>query len=163
VRVTDDEPDAATLHVLHRTIDGVRRDMAGLRLNTAVAKLIELTNALTKLPTVPRLVAEPLVLMLAPLAPHVAEEMWSLLGHEGSLAYEPFPVADPALAAEATVTSVVQVAGKVRHRLEVSPGISEEDLLALALAAEPVQRALAGREVRTVVVRAPKLVNVVPA
>ena len=162
-RVSDGAPDAHTLRALHRTIQGVRHDMEGLRLNTAVAKLIELTNALTKLPDVPRSVAEPLVLMLAPLAPHAAEEMWSLLGHAESLAYQPFPVADPELAAEESVTCVVQVAGKVRHRMQVRPDVGDDELRELALAAEPVLRALDGREVRTVVVRAPKLVNVVPA
>jgi leucyl-tRNA synthetase len=162
VHVTDGQPDEATLRTLHRTIDGVRHDMAGLKFNTAVAKLIELNNALTRLPAVPRSVAEPLVLMLAPLAPHVAEELWSRLGHEQSLAFEPFPEADPALVVEESVTAVVQVAGKVRHRFEVPPGIGEDELRELALAAPQVQRALDGRPVRTVVVRPPRLVNVVP-
>jgi leucyl-tRNA synthetase len=146
-----------------RTIEGVRRDMEHLRFNTAVAKLIELTNALTKLAAVPREAAEPLVLMLAPLAPHAAEEMWSRLGHTSTLAYEPFPVADPQLLVQESVTCVIQVAGKVRERLQVPPSVSEQELQALALASEAVVKALDGREIRTVVVRAPKLVNVVPA
>ncbi|MGZ4640460.1 MAG: class I tRNA ligase family protein, partial [Actinomycetes bacterium] len=162
-RVSDEPADKATRRVLHRTIDAVRRDMDGLRFNTAVARLIELNNHLTKLPAVPREIAEPLVLMLAPLAPHAAEELWARLGHDGTLAYQPFPEADPALLVEESVTCVVQVAGKVRHRLEVPPTIGEDELRELALAAEPVVRALDGRAVRTVVVRAPKLVNVVPA
>ncbi len=161
-RVTDEPADQATVRVLHRTVDAVRRDMDGLRFNTAVARLIELTNHLTKAGAVPREIAEPLVLMLAPLAPHVAEELWARLGHEGSLAYEPFPSADPALLVEESVTCVVQVGGKVRHRLEVPPTIGDDELRELALAAPAVVRALDGREVRTVVVRAPKLVNVVP-
>jgi leucyl-tRNA synthetase len=103
------------------------------------------------------------VLMVAPLAPHVAEEMWSRLGHSSSLAYETFPVADPALLAVASVTCVLQVAGKVRDRIEVPPDVSEDDLRERALASEAVTRALDGRAVRTVVVRAPRLVNVVPA
>ena len=110
----------------------------------------------------PRDAAEALVLMLAPLAPHISEELWSRLGHAESLAYEPVPVADPAMLAEETVTCVVQVAGKVRDRLEVAVDVSEADLTELALASAGVQRALAGRDVRTVVVRAPRLVNVVP-
>jgi leucyl-tRNA synthetase len=101
--------------------------------------------------------------MLAPFAPHAAEELWSRLGHAGTLAYEPFPEADPALLVEESVTCVVQVAGKVRDRIEVAPSVTEEQLRSLALATEGVRRALDGRDVRTVIVRAPKLVNIVPA
>ena len=88
--------------------------------------------------------------------------MWRLLGHQTSLAFEPFPTADPALLVLDSVTCVVQVQGKVRDRLEVPPGIGEDELRVLALASEKVTVALAGREIRTVVVRAPKLVNIVP-
>ena len=163
--VADDvqPPDEATLRALHRTIAGVRRDLESMRFNTAVAKLIELTNLLTKLPAVPASVADPLVLMLAPLAPHIAEEMWSRLGHAETLAYVDFPVADPALLVEESVTCVVQISGKVRDRLQVPPTIGEDELRELALASEPVIKALEGREIRTVIVRAPKLVNIVPA
>ena len=91
-----------------------REDYESLRFNTAVAKLIELNNALTKLPAVPREVVEPLVVMLAPVAPHIAEELWARLGHEGGITYVPFPVADPAYLVDDTVTCVIQVKGKVR-------------------------------------------------
>jgi leucyl-tRNA synthetase len=104
-----------------------------------------------------------LVLMLAPLAPHVAEELWTRLGHDGTLAFEPFPEADPALLVEESVTCVVQVGGKVRDRIEVPPSIDDDELRERALASEAVQRALDGREIRTVIVRAPRLVNVVPS
>ena len=161
--VVDVPMDDATCRVMHRTIDAVRSDLAAMRLNTAIARLIELNNHLTRLDAVPRDAAEALVLMLAPLAPHISEELWSRLGHPASLATEPFPVADPEMLREETVTCVVQVAGKVRDRLEVPVSISEDDLRERALASEVVQRALAEREVRRVVVRAPKLVNVVPA
>ena len=113
-----------TLRLLHRTIDGVRSDMDGLRFNTAIAKLIELTNRATAVAAgggAPRALVEPLVLMLSPFAPHMAEELWRRLGHEESLAYEPFPVADPALLVAESVTYPVQVNGKVRGRVEVSP------------------------------------------
>ena len=90
--------------------------MDALHFNTAIARLIELNNHLVKSGTTTRDVAEPLVLMLAPLAPHVAEELWSRLGHDETLAFVPFPVADPALLVEESVTCVVQVAGKVRDR-----------------------------------------------
>jgi leucyl-tRNA synthetase len=162
-RVVESAADEATMRALHHTIEGVRRDMEGMRFNTAVAKLIELTNLLTKLPAVPREVAEPLVLMLAPLAPHAAEELWATLGHDDTLAYQDFPVPDPNLLVEESVTCVVQVAGKVRERLQVPPTISDDDLRELALASAGVVKALDGRAVRTVVIRAPKLVNIVPA
>ena len=104
---------------------------------------------------------EPLVLMLAPFAPHVAEELWSLLGHDTSLTRAAFPQADPALLVADTVTCVVQVQGKVRAKLDVAPDVTDDELTALALAEENVQRSIDGREVRKVIVRAPKLVNVV--
>ena len=163
VVVVDTPIDDATNRVLHRTIDAVRADYAGLGFNTAIARLTELNNALTKLPGgVPRAAAEQIVLMVAPLAPHIAEELWARLGHTESLVHEAFPVADPALLVEDTVTCVVQVRGKVRDRFEVPADISEDDLRELALASEKVQAA-APDGIRTVIVRAPKLVNVVPA
>ncbi|AEG44738.1 leucyl-tRNA synthetase [Isoptericola variabilis J7] len=161
VTVTDDEPDAATLRALHRAIADVRTEMEHMRPNTAIAKLITYNNHLTGLDRVPRAAVEPLVLMVAPVAPHIAEELWERLGHETSLAREPFPVADERYLVEDTVTCVVQVKGKVRGRLEVAPSISEEDLTAAALAEPNVVRAIGGAEVRKVIVRAPKLVNIV--
>ena len=161
VTVTDDEPDTATLRVLHRAIADVRAEMEAMRPNTAIAKLITLNNHLTSLPAVPRVAAEAIVLMTAPVAPHIAEELWERLGHTESLAYEPFPVADEAFLVEDTVTCVVQVQGKVRTRLEVSPSISDTDLEAAALADPALVRFLDGRPVRKVIVKAPKLVNVV--
>ena len=161
--VVDEPMDEATCRVMHRTIDAVRSDLDGMRLNTAIARLIELNNHLTRIDEVSRDAAEAMVLMLAPLAPHISEELWARLGHPDSLAYEPFPVADPQMLVDDTVTCVVQVAGKVRDRLEVPPSIGEDDLRTLALSSEAVVRSLGDRGVRTVVVRAPKLVNVVPS
>jgi len=162
-RVTDEPADETTRRLLHRTIKRVSSDMDGLQFNTAIARLIELNNHVVKSGTTPREVAEPLVLMLAPLAPHVAEELWTWLGHDDTLAYEPFPVADPALLVEESVTCVIQVGGKLRDRIAVPPSIGDDDLQERALASEAVQRALDGRGIRTVVVRAPRLVNVVPS
>lgn len=161
--VAEAAPATATLRLLHRTIADVTEDMAAMRINTAIAKLIVLNNHLTGLDAVPRTVAEPLALMVAPVAPHIAEELWRRLGHETSLAREPFPVADPALLVEDTVTCIFQVQGKVRGRAEVAADATEDALRSLALADPGVLRALDGRDVRTVIVRAPKLVNVVPA
>ncbi|QNK52404.1 leucine--tRNA ligase [Dermacoccus sp. PAMC28757] len=161
VTVTDAPMDDATKRALHQTIDAVSADFENLRFNTAVARLIELNNTLTKLDAVPREAAEALVLMTAPLAPHIGEELWKRLGHDTTLAFEPFPVADPAFLVQDTVVAVVQVAGKVRDRLDVAADISEADLEAAAMASERVQSFLEGKTVRKVIVRAPKLVNIV--
>ncbi len=162
VRIVDTAMDNATKRALHKTIDAVIRDYEGLSFNTAIARLTEYNNVLTKLDAVPREAIEPMLLMVAPLTPHIAEELWSRLGHAESLAFEPFPVADPALIADDTVTCVVQVKGKVRARLEVPADISEDDLRAQALALPRIADETPNG-VRTVIVRAPKLVNVVPA
>jgi leucyl-tRNA synthetase len=107
--------------------------------------------------------AETLAVLLSLFAPYTAEECWELLGREASVATAGWPAADPALLVEDLVTCVLQVGGKVRDRLEVPPGITEDELRTLALAAPGVVRALAGRPIRTVIVRAPKLVNIVSA
>jgi leucyl-tRNA synthetase len=159
--VVETEPDAATLRAVHRAIADVTDEMEGMRPNTAIAKLITLNNHLTGLAGVPRAAIEPLVLMTAPIAPHIAEELWERLGHSESLAREPFPVADPAYLVEDTVTCIVQVQGKVRGRLEVSPSISDADLESAALADPAVIKAIDGRPIRKLIVRAPGLVNVV--
>jgi len=148
--------------VLHRTIDAVRRDYESLSFNTAIARLTELVNALTKLDRAPREAAETLVLMVAPLAPHIAEELWNRLGHHKTLAYEPFPVADTNLLVAETVTCVVQINGKVRDRIEVPAHITEDELSTRVLALPKVVSATTGG-VRKIIVRAPKLVNVVPS
>jgi leucyl-tRNA synthetase len=119
---------AATTRLLHQTIIAVRDDFAALRFNTAIARIIELTAHASRLDHAPRALTEPLVLMVAPLAPHVAEELWQRLGHSASLVYEPFPQPDPALAAEPTVTLPVQVNGKRRFTLEVPAAASEAQI-----------------------------------
>ena len=128
--------DTDTARLLHRTIASVRDDFAALRFNTAIARLIELTAHAARLPRVPRALAEPLILMVAPLAPHIAEELWQRLGHSGAVAYEPFPPPDPALAADDIVTLPVQVNGKVRFPLEVPAQATEPDIADL-LASHP--------------------------
>ncbi|WP_327124879.1 leucine--tRNA ligase [Streptomyces sp. NBC_01727] len=164
VTVVDTEPGEDTLRALHKAIDGVGQDMAGMRFNTAIAKVTELNNHLTKVGgPLSRSVAERLVLLVAPLAPHIAEELWRRLGHTDSVVHQDFPVADPAYVVDETVTCVVQVKGKVKARLEISPSITDEELEALALADPAVVAALDGAGIRKVIVRAPKLVNIVPA
>jgi leucyl-tRNA synthetase len=163
--------DEALRKVTHRTIDEVTRLLQSARLNVAVARLMELTSAARRAidsgpgpgdPAV-REAANTLAILLSVFAPYTAEEAWELLGQEPSVALAGWPVADQALLVEDTVTCVVQVAGKVRDRLEVPPDIGEDDLRELALAAPGVTRTLAGGGVRKVVVVPPRLVNIVPA
>ncbi|MET7374506.1 leucine--tRNA ligase [Micromonospora arida] len=159
LRITEDPADEATRRLLHKVIDGVRGDMDGIRFNTAIAKLIELTNGLTRLSATPREVAEPLVLMVAPFAPHMAEELWRKLGHDTSLTYADFPTADPALLVADTVTYPVQVNGKVRGRIEVPADAPEETVRAAAL--DAVAATLNGKEPRKVIVVKGRMVSVV--
>ena len=156
---TDDE----TRRLLHRTIEAVAADYEGLRFNTAVAKLIELNNHLTRTTAngVPREVAEPLVLMMAPITPHVAEELWARMGHAASLAYEPFPVADPALLVEDSVEYPVQVNGRVRGRVTVAATADDATVEAAALGDAKVAAALSGRAPKKVIVVPGRLVNIV--
>jgi leucyl-tRNA synthetase len=162
--------DIALRKVTHRTVSEVTRLVEGTRLNVAVARLMELATATRRAidsgpgasdPAV-REAAETLAVLLSLFAPYTAEECWELLGHPASVAKGGWPSADPALLVEDLVTCVVQVAGKVRDRLAVPPGITAAELRELALATPGVSRTLAGRGIRTVIVREPKLVNIVP-
>ncbi len=167
--VAFDGGDADLRKVTHRTIDEVTKLIDSQRFNVAVARMMELTSAARKAidggpgaadPAV-REAAETLAIMLSLVAPYTAEEGWERLGRTGSVAFAGWPVAEPALLVRESVTCVVQVAGKVRDRLEVSPEITEEELRALALASDKVAPYLQGMP-RKVIVRAPKLVNIVP-
>jgi leucyl-tRNA synthetase len=163
--------DRELRRVTHRTVDEVTRLVETGRLNVAVARLMELASAARRAidagpgaadPAVTE-AAETLAILLSLFAPYTAEECWAMLGREPSVAMAGWPVTDPALLVQDQVTCVIQVGGKVRDRLEVPPGIGEDELRERALAAPGVVRALAGREIKTVIVRAPKLVNIVPA
>ncbi len=164
-RVSAAEPTDDDRRILHKTIAGVRDDYSGLRFNTAGAKLIEYNNHLTKVygaaESTPRELVEPLVLMLAPLCPHIAEELWHRLGHEGSLAHGPFPVADEKFLAEDTVEYPIQVNGKVRARIQVPADAAKEAVEAAALADEKIVALLGGGTPRKVIVVPGRLVNVV--
>ena len=160
-RVVDTPPDDETTKVLHRTIDSVRSDMEALRFNTAIAKLIELNNHVTKLAATPREVAEALVLMVSPLVPHVGEELWRRLGHDTTIAYEPMPTADPALLVEDTVEYPVQVNGKLRSHVTVAADADAAAVEAAALADAKVQAAMAGADAKKVIVVPGRMVNVV--
>ena len=154
----------------HRTLHDAALAVETYRFNVAVAKAMELVNATRKAidsgcgPADPavREAAEAVAILLSLTAPYTAEDMWRLLGHAPSVARAGWPEVDPALLVQDSVTCVVQVAGKVRDRLEVSPDISEADLREMALATPGVVKALEGKGIKTVIVRPPKLVNVVP-
>ena len=161
VRVTDGELDTKTLKLLNNTIADVTVEMEAMRPNTAIAKLIVLNNHLTSLDAVPRAAVEPLILMLSPIAPHICEELWSKLGHTESLAHADWPKADERYVGQDSVTAVVQIKGKVRAKLEVSPDIDPKELEKMAL--EAVADRLGGKEPRKVIVKAPKIVSIVPA
>ncbi|MDQ1321764.1 MAG: leucyl-tRNA synthetase [Actinomycetota bacterium] len=160
-KASDDSLDDATLRALHRTAAGVRDDYTHLRNNTAAAKLIEYTNHLTKSGVTARAALEPLVLMTAPLAPHLAEELWRRLGHDTSLAHGPFPEADPRYLVADTVEYPVQVNGKVRGHITVAADADRTALEQQALADEKVMAFLAGAVPKKVIVVPGRLVNIV--
>ncbi|MFI5046517.1 MAG: leucine--tRNA ligase [Acidimicrobiia bacterium] len=164
-RVGEVDADYETRRLLHRTIDAVARDMGRLEFNTAIARLFELNNRFTQVVAdtgvAPREVAEAMTLMLAPLTPHVAEEVWSRLGHAGTIVYEPFPVAEPALLVDDEVEVPVQVNGKVRGRVRVATGADEIAHEAAARADERVAALLDGADVVKVVVVPGRTVNFV--
>jgi leucyl-tRNA synthetase len=150
--VKDVEPDKETLRVLHRTIQKVTEDTDGMRFNTAISAMMEFTNHATKLEVRPRSVLEPFVLLLAPYAPHAAEELWRALGHANTLAYEPWPRYDPALTKADEIEVPVQINGKVKARLKVPADIDDKALEATALADETVKGQIAGKAVKKVIV-----------
>ena len=153
--------DIDTVRLLHRTINDVRADMDDLHFNTAIAKMIELNNALTKLGACPHDLAESLVLMIAPLCPHIAEELWSKLGHTDSLTNTPFPVADPALLVSENTELPVQVNGKFRSRIVVPTDATDDQVRAAALADDKVIAALAGAIPKKIIVVPGRTVNIV--
>ncbi len=147
---------------LHKTIDAVRTDMDALSFNTAIARITELNNELTKLdrPT-PEEVADPLVRMIAPLVPHVAEELWNRMGNETSVVYAEFPTADPSMLVDDEIEIPVQIKGKVRSRITVPADADDATLEAAALADPRIQELIDGAEIRKVIVVPGRLVNII--
>jgi leucyl-tRNA synthetase len=161
--------DPALRKVVHRTLHEIEGLLDSHRFNVVVARTMELVNATRKAidtgcgPSDPavREAAEAVAVTLSLVAPYTAEEMWSRLGHEPTVALAGWPTVDESLLVQDSVTAIVQIQGKLRAKLEVSPDVTDTDLEALAMAEPAVQRALEGKTVRTVIVKAPKLVNVV--
>ena len=146
---------------LHKTIRKVGQDIEALKFNTAIAAMMEFVNAVYREVSLSRSQAERFILVLAPFAPHLAEELWQFLGHKESLAREPFPAFDPALVVDATIELPVQVNGKLRARLSVPADAPEEAILAAALADPKVAGLLAGKTIVKKVVVPGRLVNLV--
>ncbi len=162
ITVSDNQPDETLNRLLHQTIDSVNNDMKNLRFNTAIARITELNNEITKLesPT-PRAVAEPLVLLLAPLTPHIAEELWEKLGHDMSVVYAKFPVANGMLLVEDEVEIPIQINGKVKTKIKVDSNVSDEALQEMALANEKIRSLLDSSTPKKVIIISGKLVNIV--
>ncbi|OAI48745.1 hypothetical protein AYO44_18685 [Planctomycetaceae bacterium SCGC AG-212-F19] len=162
--VQDVVPDRDTLRQLHQTIKKVTEDLEAVpvpRFNTAISAMMEFNNYLTGLKVRPRAALEPFVLLLSPFAPHLAEELWRALGHDRTLAYEPWPAYDEALTREDTVEIPVQINGKLRARLSVPAGTDSAQLEQLALADERVTALIQGKQIKKIIVVPGKLVNIV--
>ncbi len=159
--VTDAEPTKEQLRVLHRTIQKVTDDIDALRFNTAIAAMIEFVNEATKWDATPKSVLEDFVLLLAPFAPHLGEELWHRLGHGESLTYAPWPEVDEAYLKEEEIEIAVQVMGKLRGTVTVAADASKEDVLDAARAEENVARYLAEGTVRKEIFVPGRLVNFV--
>jgi len=159
--VQDARPDEETLRLLHQTIRKVGRDIETFGFNTAISAMMIFVNHLARQEVKPRAAIEPLLLIVAPFAPHLAEELWERLGHAHSLAYEPWPQYDDELAREKQIELAVQVNGKVKDRIVVAAEADEESIRAVALANEKVVATLAGKTPRKVIVIKSRLVNIV--
>lgn len=157
------EPDKETLRKLHQTIQRVTDDLDNMRFNTAIAAMMEFSNHLTKMTVRPRTVLEPFVLLLSPFAPHLAEELWSVLGHRDTLAYEGWPTFDPELLKEESIEVPVQINGKLRSKITATPTDDDSVLRERALADEKIRGLLEGKQIRKVIVVPGKLVNIVVA
>jgi leucyl-tRNA synthetase len=155
------ESDAEQSRVLHRTIKAVTEDLDQMAFNTAIARMMECTNFFLKQDPRPKEAMQTLVLLLSPFAPHVAEELWEALGHERTLAYEPWPSFDESLIKEDTIEIPVQINGKLRSRIRV-PADSDKAALESAAAADTrIAELLAGKTIVKAVVVPGRLVNFV--
>jgi leucyl-tRNA synthetase len=160
-RVQDVAPTRAQARLVARTVAAVTEDIEALRFNTAISRLMEFTNAFTASEVRPKSALKTFTLLLAPLAPHIAEELWQALGHDHTLAYEPWPTYDPALLKEETIEVPIQVSGKLRGRVIVAADADAATIEAAARSDERIAALLAGKTVRKVVVVPGKLINFV--
>lgn len=159
-KVTEsDTPDLQKVY--HQTVQKVTDDFETLNFNTAISQLMVFINECYKVEQINKSYVEGFVKMLSPIAPHIGEELWSILGHEGTITYQPWPSYDESLLVDDVVEIVVQVNGKVRAKLEVPKDASKEEMESLAKSNENVQNALEGKEIKKVIVVPQKLVNIV--
>ena len=165
VVANSDEIDRQATRKLHQTIEKVASDLEGLHYNTAIAALMEYSNELRSVVAsgsgVPAELVEPLIIMLAPFAPHFSEVCWERVGKEGSVHDAKWPAFDEELARADEIEVVVQVNGKVRGRMRVTPGLSRDEAVESALADEGVKRFVEGKEVRKAIYVQDRLVNLV--
>ena len=160
--VTDEETPLELKRVLNQTIESVRSDMEGLRFNTAIARITELNNEITKSSIeTPREVAEVLAQLIAPLVPHIAEELWEMLGNDTSIVYSPFPVSDPAYLVTESIEIPIQINGKLKSRISVPTDCSSSDLRDAALADEKISSIISNSEIKKEIIVEGKLVNFV--
>ena len=159
--VKQTEMDEATLRLLHQTIKKVGDDIETFGFNTAISAMMIFVNHIGKLTVIPKLAVEQIVLILAPLAPHIAEELWERLGHSESLAYESWPNYDSELIKEKEIELAVQVNGKIKDKIVVAADADEEQIKQKALSNEKVIAVLAGKEPKKVIVIKSRLVNIV--
>ena len=160
-RITQVQPSPELERVFHTTIRKVGEDIEGLRFNTAISQLMIFVNDMMKEEQRPRAMLDQFILLVAPFAPHLAEELWSRFGHTSSLSHEPWPVFDPAKIATTTVEIVLQVNGKVRSKMEAAVAMDDAALQAAALADDVVKRNIEGKQVVRVIIVKNKLVNIV--
>ncbi|PON91280.1 Leucine-tRNA ligase [Trema orientale] len=159
--VTDEEPTQEQLRSLHKCIAKVTEEIEGTRFNTGISAMMEFINVAYKWDKHPRLVIETFVLLLSPYAPHMAEELWFRLGHTQSLAYEPFPKADPSFLKESTIVLPVQINGKTRGTIHVEEKCSEEDAFQLASQDEKLSKYLNGKSIKKRIFVPGKILNVI--
>jgi leucyl-tRNA synthetase len=149
------------LRVLHRTIKAVTDDFDKMSFNTSISRLMEFTNEISQADPRPKSLIEPFVLLLSPLAPHLAEELWQLLGHTTTLAYEPWPAFDESLIVESEIEIPVQVNGKLRGKVRVPVGADQTAVERLARADTGVASYLAGKSVVKIIFVPGRLLNFV--
>ena len=160
-QVKDAEPDEKTLRLLHQTIKKVGGDVEQFGFNTAISQMMIFVNHLSKETVRPKAVLETFVKLLSPFAPHIAEELWEKLGHNGTIAYEPWPEYDEQLVKEKEVELAVQVMGKIKDRIIIPSDATEEQIKEKALACEKVIAAMADKAPKKVIVIKSRLVNIV--
>jgi leucyl-tRNA synthetase len=160
-KITAAAPSTELLRSLHATIQKVTDDIDKLHFNTAISALMELVNDLTKETARSRAAIETLLLLLAPFAPHMAEELWKQLGHDKTLAYEPWPISDARYLVKTEVEMPVQINGKLRGLIKVPPGSSQEVVVAAAKALAAFAEWTTGKTIRKVIVVPDKLINFV--